>query len=419
MGYEEMRKYPEYVLYDENGQFAVDPVYGGYPNPMELASPIEIGPKRAPMKPYLDCTYTSWQPTFVNLAAEGSIEYGARCIREYAKLHGFDGVFIDGTITVIKGYGYDGKINIPEDKQAVARLNARIQNIYCRILKEENPYFGTWYNYSFRAADWRRRMGNSYALLGSGIGDDVSDEWIRAMFNWKNVACLMEWQHTFRPGDGKGRRPQGTLNLLSENRKIVQKYEGNVITGYIGIPIPRDLDKPGPSKWGWPTINYFLAQIIASQHHLVSFGLLPSFEPSFQFQTRYSRFLWAPDIKVVPEAEKTVTVKTPEELWWKELVYRRDTKDGYDLIVHLVRIPPTEKWDINWIDEPPPLEGVKLTADIGSGKVETVSACRPYHFEEEQQVVQQALEAKVSGGKATVEVPPFRYHTMVVVRVKK
>ena len=249
----------------------------------------------------------------------------------------------------------------------------------------------------------------------------MSDEWIRAMNSWKNVACLMEWQHTFKPGDGIDRRPKDSLNAFIQNRDfLVQKYEGNVITGYIGIPIPQDLDKPGLSKWGWPTINYFMAQITAAQHHLVAcVSVLPSFEPSFQFQTRYSRFLWAPDIKVVPEAEKAVTVKTPEALWWKDLVYRRDTKDGYDLIIHLVRIPPTEKWDINWIDEPPPLAGVKLTADIGAGKVETVSACRPYHFEEEQQVVQQALKAEVSGHKATVEIPPFRYHTMLVMRVKK
>lgn len=418
MGYEEMRKHPEYVLYDENGQFALDPVYGGCPSPMELASPIDIGPKRSPRKPYLDRKYTPWQHAGANFAMEETIEYGAGCIKEYAKLQGFDGVYIDGTITVAKGYKYDGKINIPEDKPEVARLNARIQNLYHRILKEENPCFGTWYNYSPNNVEWIRNTYDRYFLLGAGAGDDVSDEWIRAMNSWKNVSCLMEWQHVFVPGDGLGRRPKDCLVQFIQNRVLAQKYGGNVIVGYIGIPISQDLDKPGPTKWGWPTINYFMALITASQHHIVSFGM-PSFEPAFQFQTRYSRFLWAPDIKFVPEAEKTVTVKTPEELWWKEFVYRRDTKDGYDLIVHLVRIPPTAKWDLNWIDEPLPLAGVKLTADIGTGKLETVYACRPYHFEEEQQVVQQALKAEVADGKATVEAPPFRYHTMLVMRAKQ
>lgn len=419
MGYEEMRKHPEYVLYDPNGQFAVDPVYGGCPNPMELASPIEIGPKRAPKKPYLDRKYTPWQHAGSNFAMEETVEYGAKCIREYAKRHGFDGVFMDGQINVTKGFGYDGKINIPESKKEVARLNARIQNLYCRILKAENPYFGTWYNYCFYYPEYNRCHGDGYANLGAGISDDVSDEWVRAMNNWKNVSCLMEWQHTFKPETDVSQGqcpPKDVLNQFIQNRDYqVQKYGGDVSVGYIHIPI---LDKPGLSKWGWPTINYFMAQIIASQHRIRSESM-PSFEPSFQFQTRYSRFLWAPDIKVVPEAEKTVTVKTPEELWWQDVVYRRDTKDGYDLIIHLVRIPPTERWDINWIDEPLPLEGVKVTADIGSGNVDNVFACRPYHFEEEQQVVQQALKAEVSGDKATVEIPPFRYYTMVVIRIKK
>jgi len=63
-------------------------------------------------------------------------------------------------------------------------------------------------------------------------------------------------------------------------------------------------------------------------------------------------------------------------------------------------------------------KGVNITADIGTGHISDVQACRPYHFEEEQQVVQETLEAKVAGGKVAVEVPPFRYYTMVVFRVE-
>ena len=48
-----------------------------------------------------------------------------------------------------------------------------------------------------------------------------------------------------------------------------------------------------------------------------------------------------------------------------------------------------------------------------------MQACRPYHFEEEQQVVQRVLDAEVEGPKATVKIPPFRYHTMVVIRLKE
>jgi len=195
MGYEEMRKHPEYVLYDENGQFAVDPVYGGYPNPMELASPIEIGPKRKAKKPYLDRMYTPWQHCPSNLARLEVVEYEAKCIKKYAKEHGFDGVFFDGSPRVMRGYGYDGKPNIPADKKQIAHLNALVAKTYQEILKEGDPYFGTWFNFSYHSVLWRRSRGWIEGTLGAGVdvgGVDVSDEWIRALAGWKNVSCLME-----------------------------------------------------------------------------------------------------------------------------------------------------------------------------------------------------------------------------------
>ena len=420
MGYEELRKYPEYALYDENGQLAVDPVYGGYPDPMVLASPIETGPKRKPTKPYLDRKYIVWMHCPSNFAMEDNIRYGARCIKEHAKESGFDGVFIDGTITVLAGCDYEGKRNIPEDREEVAKLNARMQDIYYNILKGENPYFGTWYNHSYR---WPpiARLKDRYAYLGSGTEGDVNDEWIRKVFSRPNVACLIEMSVPFHSGgyEGLDRRPKELMDVLCNNRDyIVQRYAGNAIIGYVYPPISTALDKPGFSKWGWPTVNYYMALITAAQHHIVIADSWPSADPALQFQTRYSRFLWAPDIKVAAEAEKTVTVETPEELWWKRFVYRRETKEGYDLILHLVRIPPmTNRWDINWVEEPIPLEGVKITTEVGPAKILSAEACRPYHFEEEQQVVQNVLEAKMEGGKATFLIPPFRYHTMVVLQV--
>jgi len=421
MGYEEMRKHPQYVLYDENGQFAVDPVYGGYPNPMELASPIEIGPKRKPAKPYLDRQYTPWQHCPSNFADLEVVEYGTKLMRKFASENNLDGVFLDALLVASKGYDYEGKPTLPSDKKEIARLNAQVADTYQRILKEEDPLFGTWFNFSRPGIDHMRRVYDAEALLGSGVdvgGVDVSDEWIRAITGWKNISFLMELQHTFRGGDGFDRHPAQFMDVLLGNRDyIVQKYGGTAIIGYVGVP--NDEKEPGPSKWGWPTLNYFGAILTATQHHLVSWAR-PSYEPEFQFKTRYSRFFWARDIKAVPveEVEKMLSLSSPEEIWWKRLVYKRETDGGCDVIVHLVRIPPTERWDINWADEPAPLEGVKMSARLGSARLQTAQSMRPYHFEEPQQPVHNVLEAKVEDGKATVEIPPFRYHMMVVFRVK-
>jgi len=65
------------------------------------------------------------------------------------------------------------------------------------------------------------------------------------------------------------------------------------------------VENPGANRWGWPMLNYFGAQFIASQHHFGG-GFVPSMRPWLQFMTRYSRYLWAPDVKIVPEADKIV-----------------------------------------------------------------------------------------------------------------
>jgi len=113
-----------------------------------------------------------------------------------------------------------------------------------------------------------------------------------------------------------------------------------------------------------------------------------------------------------------VNVKSPEDVWWEDLVYRRTTEGGYDLIVHLVRKPPTKEWNIDLADDPDEVRGAKVVATIPSGRVENVTVMRPYYYEDDQQPVHTTLTPNRNAGEAAVELPPFRYHSMVVFRVK-
>jgi len=71
MGYEVIRKHPELALYDANGQFAVDPFYGGIPNPMEVASPSKSGRKgRSPS--LFGSQITPWGHVVINHGATGN-----------------------------------------------------------------------------------------------------------------------------------------------------------------------------------------------------------------------------------------------------------------------------------------------------------------------------------------------------------
>ncbi len=398
MGYEQVRQHPEFILYDANGQPAHDPIYGGYPNPMELASPIEVGPKRKEMKikPYLDREITPWQHVNMNMASEDAVRWAIERMKVYAEDWGFDGVYWDGCLGVWSGYNHKGEKNVPSGKyEDYVALGARNHRLFNQILKRDNPSFGTWLNW-----------------VGSGVKDDPLDDNVRAATDARNVMLLDEHSR-FAGSDYQ--------KLLSDRLRsrdhYVQKYKANHIIGYASAGV--DIQEPGPSKWGWPAWNHVLSQLIATQSHLASF-FVPSQRPGFQFMTRYSRFIWAPDIKAVPpdEAQRLIAVESAEELWWKRLVYERRTKKGRDIIVHFVRIPPTSKVDFEWADEPRLLKGTTATIASTDARLIAVHACRPYHYEEPQQIVQTQLVATPADDKVTIEVPPFRYHTMLVIRLK-
>ena len=233
MGYEVIRQHPEFSLYDANGQFAVDPVYGGVPNPMEIASPIEIGPKRKVVKPYLNRKITPWGHSPVNTAMREVIEFEANAVKEYAKVLGFDGLYTDGNWGVDSGYGYDGKPNVPtNDRAEYMRLNARNHQIFSAILKKDDPNFGTWYNWAFSYCDYMLNLGQK-GYLGSGVKGDVGDDTIRAAAA-TNSMFLLEIQDAFSKDDSLWTAPEYFLNMLADNRDLMmQKYGCNTIIGYM------------------------------------------------------------------------------------------------------------------------------------------------------------------------------------------
>ena len=417
MGYEQVRQHPEFILYDANGQPAHDPIYGGYPNPMELASPIEVGPKRKKMKlkPYLDREITPWQHVNMNMANEDAVRWAIERIRVYANEWGFEGVYWDGCLGVWSGYNHKGEKNVRSGKyEDYVALGDRNHRLFNQILKRDNPNFGTWLNWGLEGAtgEFAKRHGITI-WLGSGVKGDPLDDNVRAATDARNVMLLDE--HSGFAGHEYAK-------LLSDRLRsrdhYVQKYKSNHIIGYANVGV--NIQEPGPSKWGWPAWNHVLSQLIATQSHLAS-SFVPSQRPGFQFMTRYSRFIWARDIKAIPPdaAQKLIAVKSAEELWWKRLVYERETKKGRDIIVHLVRIPPTKTVDYAWADEPTLLQGATATIDTTEAGLVTVQACRPYHYEEPQMVVQSEVLATQTDGKATIEVPPFRYHTMLVIRLRR
>ena len=108
-------------------------------------------------------------------------------MRRYAQHHGFDGVYIDGNLGVLKGYGYDGRPNVPSGKdEDFARLGARNHHLFSKTLKAKQPNFGTWYNWGVPGIEWARSAGLT-AMFGSGVKGDVGDENIKAATAWSTL----------------------------------------------------------------------------------------------------------------------------------------------------------------------------------------------------------------------------------------
>jgi len=434
VGLEEVRKNPEYILYGENGQPEIDPFYGRVPDPFEIASPSELEPvRRAKVldgRKFLDVKISACHSLIADFANLECVAYGAKSVREYQKKRGgLDIVYLDDTPSVMPGYTITGKYNIAGlSKPQLAKLNTEIARVWNSELRRDNPDAGSWCNgVNPNGIRWYRSLGMWERTMGLGVdvdkGDDVSDEYIRALTSVYNSMFLSEIQHSFNPRSGiKERNPVVWMNHMLEQRDyIVQKYKGNIIFGYICIDTDPDVANL-PRDLYWITLSYFHALTLATQHHHAILAIPPGFaalQPYDQFMTRYSGLLWDKELVALPadQAKKTVSIKSKSKLLYENFVYSRKYKDSEALVTHFVRPYPLETWDLNWNVTPPALKDVEVTIDIPAGKKPVlVKAMRPYDVHEKDEVVEQIVRFNINGNKLTCVLPEFRYYNMLVVK---
>lgn len=431
-GIEEARKHPEFLLYDENGQPARDFYYGGIPDPFEIASPIEINKERRKKilngRDFLDVKISAWHHYIPDFMNEDCIKYQTKCVRDYQKAIGFDVMYLDNTPTITVGYTYEGKQNIAGmTHEEIANYNAKITHLWNTGLRKGDPNRGSWCNgVSPSSTRWQRGNGRWVNTAGMGIDTpefkDPNDHYIQAMTAYKNIALLSEIQHVFVPSSNiPGRNPDLWMEHLIEQRDfLIQKYKSTVVFGYIGTPYKGP--KPMPRNAYWPTLHYFLALAVATQHHHIIYSHpMPARDAFDQFMTRYSGLLWDRDliVKSAADAQKTVKVNSKAKLHWKNFVYTRKQGNKDAVIMHLVRPYPLEKWDLEWKIPATILKDVTVTVDIPAGKKPVFAkAMRPNLPEEKDQIVEHILPVTVKGNKATVKVPAFSYYTMLAFEFK-
>jgi hypothetical protein len=243
---------------------------------------------------------------------------------------------------------------------------------------------------------------------------------------------LAEFRHHEQPGSTFNNWRRCYDSYAEQRDAVTQRYGTAVTAGYTA------------AYWSWPTESHLGALYLATQMHPCNCHQ-PGTWPATQFMTRYSAILWQPDVKTIKEPEKLFAVETARPIWWEKSVYRRPVAKGEDLLVHLVNSPETETVDIKreivppaaackvtltipekkkvrsvWVLEPrtKPLDDGGATATMTlepDGKTwahKTGSLCRTGPSQVE-------LKPVINGDRATVEVPPFHYYSLVVFRLEK
>ncbi len=100
---------------------------------------------------------------------------------------------------------------------------------------------------------------------------------------------------------------------------------------------------------------------LAARCHLYNSNLGPTaFGDLAQFLTRYSYFLWDPALEPVAEPDQLFTVEADRPPIWQPFVYRRQTPEGSQIIMHLVNTPVFEEVGANTEELVPPPVAVTI-----------------------------------------------------------
>jgi hypothetical protein len=414
-GVEWARKHPEWVSHDRTGL----PGVGG--SALDMAKPHTDPASGGGGQVRLD----SYDPNM--------IIWGAQNTLDSIKMFGWDGLFWDcGGPCLFPGYSYDGQ-PAPHGKDP-NEISARNYKLFTDTVRKQYPHFAIWINgaVSFYKLPFWSSFGN-----GGGVAT------MNSAFSTPNSAMLCEFRGHEDPGTtfNNWRR---CYDLYAEQRDTITQTLGSPVTAGYTWGQDGSGDK-GPkvtaSRGYWVAGNHLSALYLSTQMH-------PCANPNFslyagtQFMCRYSGLLWGRDVKVIKEPQNLFAVQASRPVWWEKGVYRRARAGGEDLMLHLVNVPETETVDIFRVPDPPPATAtVTLTLPAGK-RLASVYAMQmrgyqadtggaPVKYEQKDGKwihttgsvcrfgpSQVKLEAKQEGGKVTVQVPEFLFHTMLVFRLE-
>ena len=403
VGFEIARRHPEWVARTESGAFAE---YGySSPSPIELAKPATT-------------KMSGWFGLLPDLYNSDALHFGIDALIKTIKEFGWDGIFWDGCGYVVgPSYSYKGDA-MPngQDPEEVSAHNIRVTD---EAIWKEFPEEYLWYNGATPA-----EVGSFYPS-GNGGGRKGKMQMIVDSRNGSlkelqpmQIASPQSAAHAWR----------SLFEVYLEARDSIRKknwgipLNGIVQTGFLypesfRAEIPPDELVKSREEWAWS--NHAISFMAAAQVHFCGGGA--AFRPMLQMMTRYSRYFWDEDIRMVEKAYKHYEVDSLREIWWEDSVYERKTGQGKEIIFNLVNSPDTEKAHMKIFSDPKAADDVEITClDVKSAKGVKAWAVSPYDYESSVlEPVQEELKAEIIEGKLVLRVPPFRYFSLIVVQIPK
>lgn len=403
-GFEFARQHPEWILRTDTGAFGTAdmPV-----SPFDMAKPLTERPE-----PWCAVNVDGYWP-------EG-IAYGAQELAASSKMFGWDAWYFDYHYVMMPGWSWDGQ-KTPHG-QDPDQLSARNVRLVRDVVRKEFPRTWFWQNGGcqfggrFDQGLWSNHGGKAGRL---------------AMLEDPQNGTLMEFQGCQLADPNNGMHHWRTLFevfLEERNMRMAKKLEADIsgtveMTGYMfNAEFSAQMSK---EEWlatrdEWTVANHFGAQLLATKIH-PCFISSWSFRPITQFMTRYSAFLWDPAIKYWKEACREISVDALREVWWEDAVYVRETGKTKDYYIHLINAPEQEAANMKANRDPPAADDVEISfKSIKNPTGIQAWALRPYDYgSPRQEPVATVLKPEIVEGSLVLEVPAFRYYTLVVVREGK
>jgi hypothetical protein len=345
------------------------------------------------------------------------VQYGADEVVRAIRMFDWDAVFFDVAPYGMIHYGvnntnqpnpdmytWDGKPwHRGADPDAASAITARRTR---ELIRKSCPHVVLWYN----GADPRRA---ARPLQNRAALDDPNCGSLHELQGVQLLNPKGPW-HYWR---GLFEDYVGYRNAFVSEPKLADTV---LNTGYLynmGFHKTMSKEQFEASRDTWTMTNHIGAVFIAVRIHpcLLSTS---AWRPSLQFMTRYSALLWARNIKLLHEPWKTIAVESNREVWWQECVYVRETDRWRDTLIHLLNAPEQETVNPRASRDPALARFVDIEMQLAGNPAKAqVWALRPYDYDSPVKApVQVRLKPEVIGQTLAVQVPPFHYHTLVVVR---